>query len=92
METVNQSQQSGSVGQSVQTGLYGKRGGLKETGAKTKCFGQRLKRGAAAMDSLRKVTCFLNIGACKASEPEYEKNMVKMHSLNYRHRERTSRD
>ena len=38
-------------------------GRLKETGAKTECFRQRLKRGAAAMDSMRTVMCFLNIGA-----------------------------
>ena len=32
-----------------------RRGGLKETGAKAKCFRQRLKRGAAAMTRRRKV-------------------------------------
>ena len=51
LEVVDQSQQSVLAGQSVQTGPF------KETGAKTKCFRQRLKRGAAAMDSLRTVVC-----------------------------------
>ena len=40
--------------QSEQTGLY-REAGLKETVAKTKCFRQRLNRGAA------EVVCFLNI-------------------------------
>ena len=39
------------------------RGGLKETGAKTTSLRQRLKRGAAATDSLRNV--ILNIRAWK---------------------------
>ena len=60
LEVVDQSQQIGPTGQSEQTGLY-QEGGLKETGAKTKCWRQRLKRGAAAMDRVRKV--FLNIRA-----------------------------
>ena len=67
METVNQSQQSGPSGQSEQPGLTGRggEGGLKETGVKSKRFRQRLKRGAAAMDRMRKVMSFLNIRACE---------------------------
>ena len=59
LELVDQSEQSGIAGQSEQTGLYWEEG-LQETGAKTKCFRQRLKRGPAAVDSLRKVMCFLH--------------------------------
>ena len=42
------------VNQSQQGGLYirWEGGGLKETGANTECFRQRLKRGAGTMDSV----------------------------------------
>lgn len=33
---------------------------------KTKCFKQRLERGAAGMDSLRKLMCYQNIRACES--------------------------
>ena len=68
LETNDQSQQSGAAGQSERRRRG--RGGLKETGSKTKCLRQRLKRGAAAME--RKL-CFLNIRAWK--------HLLKLHWL-----------
>ena len=35
------------------------------TGAETKCFRQRLKRGAAAKEGLRRVMWFLNVRSSK---------------------------
>ena len=58
----SRSQQSGPAGQSEHTGLY-LMWRLKETEAKTKCFRQRLKRGAAATGILREVMDFLNTRA-----------------------------
>ena len=48
-------------------------------GAKPKYFRQRLKRGAAAVDSLSKVMCFLNIRAWK---PFKVITLIKMSPLN----------
>ena len=40
-------------------------GGLKETGAPTERLWQRVNTDPAAMGSMRKIKCFLNIEACK---------------------------
>lgn len=50
-----------------------------EPGTKTKCLRERLERGAAEMDSMRKPMCLLNIRAC---EPFQVITQIKMMSLN----------
>ena len=52
------------AGQSEKTVLF-QEGGLKKTGSPAERFIQRVNTGAAAMGSMRKINCFLNIKACK---------------------------